>query len=73
VAPAFSFDAAGPFSRAFSPALVRAGALLPGRTLRVDLHPADLQHTRHMMALEWVLKRSGTSRRAVTYEELAGA
>jgi predicted deacetylase len=73
VAPAFSFTAAGPFSRAFSPALVRGGALLPGRTLRVDLHPADLQHARHMMALEWVLKRSGTSRRAVTYEELAGA
>ena len=72
VAPAFSFAAAGPFSRTFSPALVRAGALLPGRTLRVDLHPADLQHARHMMALEWVLERSGTSRRAVTYEELAG-
>jgi predicted deacetylase len=72
VAPAFSFAAAGPFSRALSPALVRAGALLPGRTLRVDLHPADLQHARHMMALEWVLKRGGSSRRAVTYEELAG-
>jgi predicted deacetylase len=71
VALAFSFAAAGPLSRALSPALVRAGALLPGHTLRVDLHPADLQHARHMMALEWVL-RSGSSRRAVTYEELAG-
>jgi predicted deacetylase len=72
LAPAFSFAAGGPFSRTLSPVLVRAGALLPGRTLRVDLHPADLQHARHMMALEWVLKRSGSSRRAVTYEELAG-
>ena len=71
LAPAFSFAAAGPFSRAFSPPLVRAGALLPSRTLRVDLHPADLQHPRHMMALEWVLERSACSRRAVTYEQLA--
>jgi hypothetical protein len=71
LAPAFSLAAAGPFSRFCSPPLVRAGALLPTRTLRVDLHPADLDHPRHVMALEWVLKRSAVRREAVTYEELA--
>jgi hypothetical protein len=42
------------------------------RTLRLDLHPTDLRHPRHMMALEWVLKRTGSRRTAVTYRELAG-
>jgi predicted deacetylase len=73
LAPAFSFAAAGPFSRACSPPLVRIGSLLPTRTLRVDLHPADLQHPRHMMALEWVLGRAGSTRAAVTYEQLANS
>jgi predicted deacetylase len=72
LAPAWSFAAAGPFARAFSPPLVRLGALLPARTLRVDLHPADLQHPRHMMALEWVLNRTASTRAAATYEQLAG-
>ncbi len=73
LAPAFSLTTAGPCSRALSPALVRAGSLLPTRALRVDLHPADLEHPRHMLALEWVLARNGSLRRAVTYRELAGA
>jgi hypothetical protein len=51
---------------------VRAGSLLPTRTLRLDVHPADLGHPRHMLALEWVLGRRGERRRAVTYRELAG-
>jgi predicted deacetylase len=72
LAPAFSFAAAGPVGRAFSPPLLRAGALLPTPTLRVDLHPNDLRHPRHMMALEWVLGRNGSTRTAVTYEDLAG-
>ncbi|HSZ06375.1 MAG TPA: DUF2334 domain-containing protein [Solirubrobacteraceae bacterium] len=72
VAPAWSFAASGPMSRVLSPALVRASALLPNGTLRLDVHPADLQHPRHMMALEWVLARSGARRSAVTYEQLAG-
>jgi predicted deacetylase len=71
LAPAFGFAATGPFSRALSPQLVRAGSLLPTRALRVDLHPADLQHPRHMLALEWVLGRAASSRAAVTYEQLA--
>jgi predicted deacetylase len=71
LAPAWSLAAAGPFSRAFSPPLVRAGSLLPTRVLRLDLHPADLANPRHMLALEWVLRRAGPRRTAVTYEQMA--
>jgi predicted deacetylase len=73
LSPAWSLAATGPLSRLASPPLVRIGSLLPTRTLRVDLHPAYLRHPRHMLALEWVLKRSGPSRTAVTFRELAGA
>ncbi len=72
LAPAWSLATAGPLSRAFSPPLVRVGSLLPTSTLRLDVHPAHLQHPRHMMALEWVLARVGSHRTAVTYQELAG-
>jgi len=72
LAPAWSFAAAGPLTRTISPTVVRAGAMLPTSTLRIDLHPADLRHPRHMLALEWVLARSGSRRSAVTYRELAG-
>ncbi len=71
LAPAFSFTAGGPLARAMSPPLVRVGSLLPTDTLRVDLHPADLHHPRHMLALEWVLARNAGRRAAVTYRELA--
>jgi len=71
LAPALSL-ADGPLSRVFSPALLRAGSLLPTSTLRLDIHPAYLSHPRHMMALEQVLARSGPRRSAVTYEQLAG-
>jgi predicted deacetylase len=73
LAPAWSFAAAGPLTRTLSPTIVRASALLPMSTLRIDLHPADLRHPRHMLALEWVLAHSGPRRTAVTYRELAGA
>jgi predicted deacetylase len=72
LALAWSFAATGPLGRVFSPSLVRAGSLLPTSTLRLDLHPADLQHPRHMMALEWVLARAGSRRTAITYRQLAG-
>jgi predicted deacetylase len=72
LAPAWTLSADGPLGRALSPALIRAGAALAGSTLRLDLHPSDLQHPRHMLALEWVLSQRGTRRRAaVTYDELA--
>jgi predicted deacetylase len=71
LAPAWTLASAGPFSRALSPPLLRAGSVLPIRNLRIDLHPADLDRARHMMALEWVLGRAASSRTAVTYEQLA--
>jgi predicted deacetylase len=71
LAPAFSLATGGPLARLLSPPLIRAGAMLPTSTLRVDLHPADLRDQRHMLALEWVFQRA-RSRAAVTYRELAG-
>jgi predicted deacetylase len=73
LAPAWSLAAGGPLARMLSPALVRGGSLLPTSTLRIDLHPADLRHPRHMRALEWVLARCAQRRTAITYRELAGA
>jgi predicted deacetylase len=71
--PPIALSSAGRLRRALSPALLRAGALVSGTTLRLDLHPADLDHPSHMLALEWVLKRSSSTRQAVTYEQLAFA
>jgi len=71
LAPAWSLACAGPLGRAISPAMLRAGARLPLSTLRVDIHPADLQFPRHMLALESVLQRASPARTAVTYQELA--
>jgi predicted deacetylase len=72
LAPAWSLGADDLAGRALSPTLIRAGGLLAGRTLRIDLHPADLQRPRHMLALEWVLQRTAHRRTAATYDELAG-
>ena len=68
--PAWGMGTDGPLRRLISPSLVRAGSLLCGETMRLDLHPADLQHPRHMLALEWVLGRAGQRREAITYDEL---
>ncbi len=73
LAPAWGMGTNSPFQRAVSPCLIRAGGTLCWHTLRLDLRPADLEHPRHMMALEWVLARSGPSRRAITYDELVAA
>lgn len=64
-------SAGGPLRRALTPTLLRAGALLSGPTLRLDLHPCDLQRPNHMLALEWVLQHAAHKRYAVTYDELA--
>lgn len=72
LSPALSLAGSGSFNRVFSPQLLRLGALLPTDTLRLDIHPAYLQHPRHMLALEGVLARAGGRHRAVTYPELAG-
>ena len=52
-----------------SPLAVRAGALAAGRLLRLDLHPADFDRPRHVLALESVLRGAGR-RAAVTYDDL---
>jgi predicted deacetylase len=70
LAPAWGIGSENRWRRAFSPALIRAGALLSGHTMRVDLHPGDLQHPRHMLALEGVLGRAGSRREAITYDDL---
>jgi predicted deacetylase len=70
LAPAWGLGSHGALQRALSPFLIRAGGLLSGELLRVDVHPADLQHPRQVMALEWVLGHNGVRREAVTYEEL---
>jgi predicted deacetylase len=71
--PPIALSSSGPLRHALSPALLRAGAVVSGHTLRLDLHPSDLDHPHHMLALEWVIKRATSSREAVTYEELAAA
>jgi len=73
LAPAWGLGTDGALGRALSPALIRAGGLMCGRTLRVDVHPADLEHVRHVLALEWVLGRAGHRREAITYDDLIGA
>ncbi len=72
LAPAWSLAADGLLGRTASPSLLRVGSLLPTSTLRLDIHPADLQRPRHMMALERVLARARPRRSAVTYQQLAG-
>jgi hypothetical protein len=55
------------------PALtLRRAALSPlagGRLLRLDLHPADFDRPRHVLALESVLRRADR-RTPVTYDDL---
>src|ERR1700677_2458056 len=71
LSPAWGMGSESPLRRALSPVLIRGGSLLCGNTLRLDIHPADLQHPRHMLALERVLQRAGGRREAITYDDLA--
>jgi predicted deacetylase len=73
LAPAWGMGTSSPLKRVLSPVLIRTGARLCGDTLRLDLHPADLQHPQHMLALEHVLDRAGGRREAITYDELLAA
>ena len=73
LAPAWGLGTDGRMRRLLSPTLIRAGSLLCGQTMRLDLHPADLQYPRYMMALEWVLGRDARRRQAITYDELIAA
>jgi uncharacterized protein len=69
-APALTLGTSTRFKRWTSPGVVRAGAMLSGDLLRLDLHPADLDHPRCVAAVESVLRRA-QNRAAVTYDELA--
>jgi hypothetical protein len=69
LAPPFKVGG-GRIARPFSPVLLRIGAAAARSTLRVDIHPDDLDHTSHMLALERVLQGS-RGRVALTYEDLA--
>ena len=72
LAPALTLGTSTAAKRLASPWLVRAGALGAGKLLRLDLHPADLDHPRHIGAVEGVLKRARRHiRQAVTYDDLA--
>jgi predicted deacetylase len=66
---ALSLGTSSSFKRATSPTLLRAGAALSGRLLRLDLHPADFEHPSHVRAVEAVLRRA-QRRAAVTYDDL---
>jgi|SRR4051794_33021371 predicted deacetylase len=70
-APALTLGTSTRWKRWTSPGVVRAGALLSGDLLRLDLHPADLDHPRCVAAVERVLRRA-RDRDAVTYDQLAG-
>ena len=69
-APALSLGTSTVLRRWTSPTVVRVGALLSGELLRLELHPADLEHPRCVGAIEKVL-RSARGRAAVTYDQLA--
>ena len=70
IAPALTFSTSTRTGRWTSPGVVRAGAALSGELLRLDLHPADLEHPRCVATVERVLRRA-RERRAVTYDDLA--
>ena len=70
LAPAWGASPRGRLGDALAPALIRAGGRLAGPVLRLDLHPATLQHPREMLALESVLARESARRRPVTLGEL---
>ncbi len=71
LAPSWSLASDNPLRRPLSPALIRVGSMLSAHTLRLDLYPSDLEHRRHMRALEQVLGRAEHRRQAITYDEIA--
>ncbi len=69
LAPAIGMGSSDAIVRATSPWVLRACARLAGSTLRLDVHPRDLDHPRHMLALEAVL-RGARGRRPATLAEV---
>jgi uncharacterized protein len=68
--PALGLGTSGTVKRALSPMVLRLGSRAANGTLRVDLHPADFDHPRHVRALDAVLRRS-SRRIPITYDDLA--
>jgi predicted deacetylase len=68
-APALCLGTSGALKRAASPRVVRMLRPLSGPIVRVDVHPADFDHTGHVSALEALLART-TPCPAVTYDQL---
>lgn len=55
--------------RGASPLVIGAGSQLRGGLLGLELHPADFDQPRHVLALERALTRA-RPRRAITYDDL---
>jgi predicted deacetylase len=70
-APALSLGTSSALRRATSPPLLRARATRAGAVMRLDVHPGDFDHARHVAALERVLARAA-GRAAITYDDLVG-
>jgi predicted deacetylase len=70
VAPIIGFDHGSRLRRAASASFVRAAGRLNPRSLRLDLHPADFDRPRDVLAIEALLRRAA-DRAAVTYDDLA--
>jgi predicted deacetylase len=67
-APARCLGTSTPLKRVLSPLFARRG--LPGAALvRIEVHPQDFDHPRHVRALERLL-RGSAGRPAVTYDQL---
>lgn len=69
-APALCLGTSSGVKRATSPAVIRLLARDLRPTLRLDVHPQDFDHPRHVAAIESVLE-GASSRAPVTYDELA--
>jgi predicted deacetylase len=68
--PALGLGTSDAVRRTVSPLLVGAASYLCRDLVRLDVHPADFDHPRHVLAVERVL-RAARDRIAVTYDELA--
>lgn len=69
---ALGLGASTPLKRFASPAVLRTASRIGGGPVRLELHPADLDHPRLIAAAEDVLRRHAR-RPSVTYRELVAA
>ncbi len=66
---ALCLGASTPLKRTMSPPIVKTLAMTTGEVMRIDVHPADFNHSGHVATLERLLERAN-GRSAVTYDEL---